>query len=95
MQHRTRTFAGHALLLAALAAFGAQAQTTQPKLAATPPEAAAAVFKRLDTNQDGRLSRDEVATLPAVAERFDQLDQNKDGLLSAEEFAAGYVASKP
>ncbi len=95
MQRPTRRLAYATLLAAALAAFGAQAQTTQPGLTATPPEAAAAVFKRLDANQDGRLSRDEVARLPAVAERFHQLDKDKDGLLSPEEFAAGYAASKP
>jgi EF hand len=77
-------------------AFGALAQNpAPPKAAATPPDTAAVVFKRLDANQDGRISRDEAARMPALAERFDQLDKDKDGFLSAEEFASGFETMKP
>jgi hypothetical protein len=49
-----------------------------------------AVFTRLDTNGDGRLSRDEVARLPAIATKFDLLDTDHDGLLSPDEFTVGF-----
>jgi len=57
-------------------------------------------FKKLDTNNDGFLSKEEFlaraekAPDPAKAkarleERFTQLDTNKDGKISLEEFIAG------
>ena len=52
----------------------------------------AAAFARADVNKDGRITRDELATLPNVAARFDVLDRNKDGALSLQEFSAGYAA---
>jgi Ca2+-binding EF-hand superfamily protein len=70
-------------LVVALAAYGAASQA----LAATADEAAA-VFKRTDTNGDGKLSKAEAATLPAIAEKFDSLDKDKDGFLSLGEFSA-------
>lgn len=45
-------------------------------------------FDRLDSNADGRLSREEVAAHPEIAQRFDQLDANKDGFLSRDELAS-------
>ena len=44
-------------------------------------------FDRLDSNADGRLSREEAAAHSAVAQRFEQLDVNKDGFLSRNELA--------
>ncbi|HSI49954.1 MAG TPA: EF-hand domain-containing protein [Ideonella sp.] len=43
------------------------------------------VFGKLDTNGDGMLSHDEVASRPKLAEKFDSLDANKDGQLSPDE----------
>jgi hypothetical protein len=51
-----------------------------------------AAFERADANHDGKLSREESAALPAVAEKFVQLDKDKDGFLSAEEFETGVTA---
>jgi Ca2+-binding EF-hand superfamily protein len=48
-----------------------------------------AAFDRTDANGDGKLSRDEVQRLPAVAERFDEFDTNGDHQLSREEFQRG------
>jgi len=42
----------------------------------------AAVFQRLDKNNDGSLSRDE---WPRAQQAFDRVDANKDGVLSREE----------
>jgi len=92
MRHPIR----YALVTLTACAFGAMAQNaTPPKPAATPAESAASVFKRLDANQDGRISRDEAARMPALAERFDQLDKDKDGTISADEFSAGFDTVKP
>ena len=50
-------------------------------LAADTPAAPAQRSAKLDTNKDGRISRDEAKADPRLAERFDQLDLNKDGYL--------------
>ena len=44
------------------------------------------VFKQLDRNGDGKITRDEFP--PYVARLFDQIDTNSDGAISAEEDAA-------
>jgi len=36
---------------------------------------------KLDTNKDGRISREEAKADPRLAARFDQMDVNKDGYL--------------
>ena len=45
-------------------------------------------FDKLDSNADGRLSREEAVAHPAIAQRFQQLDVNKDGFLSRDELAS-------
>ena len=45
-------------------------------------------FDKLDSNADGRLSREEAAAHSAIAQRFAQLDVNKDGFLSRDELAS-------
>ena len=45
-------------------------------------------FEKLDTNADGRLSRQEAAAYPEIAQRFGQMDANKDGFLSRDELAS-------
>ncbi|MEG0140755.1 MAG: EF-hand domain-containing protein, partial [Comamonas sp.] len=42
-------------------------------------------FKMLDFNQDGKLSRKEVAIIPKLAAAFDETDTNKDGFVTYEE----------
>lgn len=44
-------------------------------------------FDGIDTDKDGRLSRDEIATRSAyMRDNFDRSDANHDGFLSWEEF---------
>lgn len=70
----------------------AQAQTAAPSAQQQASDKAAAdAFKRADNNQDGKLSKEEVARMPAIAAKFDELDKDKDGSLSREEFIAGYT----
>ncbi len=49
---------------------------------------AAGKFRKLDANNDGMLSRDEVAARPGLAKNFDTIDSNKDGKLSPDELRA-------
>ncbi len=83
------------LALSALA-FGVHAQGTmpaKPATAATPAESVSAGFKRADLNGDGKLSREEAARVPALAEKFDAADRNKDGQLDLDEVAAALQAA--
>jgi EF hand len=61
---------------------------------AAPAADAAAAFKRADANGDGKLSKAEATSLPAIASRFDELDADKDTFLSMAEFSAGLAAPK-
>ncbi len=54
-----------------------------PEMSAKATEA----FARADKNADGKLSKEEAAVMPAVAEGFDKADVDKDGFLSKAEFA--------
>jgi len=46
-----------------------------------------AQFAKLDSNNDGKLARTEIATGHPLAAHFGMLDTNKDGSLSKAEFA--------
>ncbi len=43
-------------------------------------------FVRSDKNGDGKLSKEEADSLPAIAQRFDQIDTDKDGSISQAEY---------
>ena len=93
----TRFLLGFAPVLLAAAALGAYAETkaptTEQPVAAKDKAVIEAAFARADANNDGKLTREESAKLPAVGSKFDELDANKDGVLSLDEFAAAYTAS--
>lgn len=67
------------------AAPAAPATSAAPAMPASDADATAA-FTKADKNADGKLSRDEAASLPAIAANFDKADSNKDGALSGAEF---------
>jgi Ca2+-binding EF-hand superfamily protein len=64
----------------------AEAQKAPPQQDTSPQ----ALFARIDTNSDGKVSKDEAARMPGVATRWEELDKNKDGALSREEFVTGF-----
>ena len=68
------------------AASAAMAQNMPARSAAPSDAEIGASFKQADKNGDGKLSREEAAALPALAENFTKADANADGSLSAEEF---------
>jgi hypothetical protein len=59
---------------------------TKLRLAAM--DTSAAAFRKLDTDNDGRISALEAAENPRVAAAFTMADKDKDGYLSREEFEA-------
>ena len=50
---------------------------------------------RLDTDGDGRISRDEVTKMPKFAEKFAQIDGNHDGYLVRSEVNAYHERMRP
>lgn len=49
-----------------------------------------AIYAHIDTDADGRISRDEAARFPRLARHFDQIDANKDGHLTKDELRAAH-----
>ena len=74
-----------ALAVALLPEVAAAQQKSTPQ--DTSPQA---LFARIDTNSDGKVSKEEATRLPSVATRWEELDKNHDGWLSREEFIAGF-----
>jgi Ca2+-binding EF-hand superfamily protein len=98
-----------ALRLWAVAAFGVAALifvSTGPVDAAAKKNSLEDQFKKLDTNGDGKLSKDEFAKMGKGAKAnagnnkktdklFQKLDTNNDGFLSLDEFKKiGYAKKK-
>ena len=46
---------------------------------------------KLDTDKDGRISRDEAKAAPRLAEHFDAIDTNGDGFLTPDEMKAAHA----
>lgn len=73
------------------------AQTTETdsgtRLRLAAMDTSSAAFRKLDVDNDGRISALEAAENPRVAAAFTLADKDKDGYLSKEEFAAMHSAS--
>jgi Ca2+-binding EF-hand superfamily protein len=59
---------------------------TQP--AQQPAQQQGATFESLDTNSDGRISKDEAAVNSSVTEQFSRYDKNGNGFIEREEVSA-------
>jgi hypothetical protein len=60
---------------------------------ATPPPAppdVGAIFDKLDTNHDGKLTREEAQAHPTVLAHFDEADADHDGVVTKEEFLVAF-----
>ena len=65
--------------------------TPAPNGGAVPPnrwtrENLTQAFKRVDTDRDGQLSRQEASLFAGLSSHFDRVDTNKDGSISSAEF---------
>ncbi len=89
----TRKFNAMSVAIISTAAMyvgAAQAQMTAPS--SKPPTASPdtarylEAFERSDKNADGKLSKEEAESLPAIAQRFEQIDTDKDGFISKAEY---------
>lgn len=73
----------------------AQVEANAPAATTAPAPAAAAPAKMswsdVDLDKDGKLTKSEAATVPALGQVFDQADGNADGTLTTDEYKA-YVA---
>jgi hypothetical protein len=68
---------------------------TQPPAAQAAPHTSssvdvAAVFDKLNTTHDGKLTREQAQAHPTVAANFDNVDSNRDGVISKDEFLAAF-----
>ena len=70
---------------------GAAASATGGTASASASSGAEQMFKDLDKNKDGFISREEAKGSPHEKD-FDKLDKNGDGKLSREEHAAAHTA---
>lgn len=84
------------LLLGALPVAALAANPAEQSSGASPAQSAAAapdqvppMFKQLDSNHDGYITKAEAARSADVTARFDQLDANHDGKISLAEYSNG------
>ncbi len=76
-----------AFVIASLTVLLAQG-VAMAKPAAHAKGAAAPSIETLDTDKDGKLSKDEVKADAALSAKFDELDANKDSFVDKDEFKA-------
>lgn len=102
-----RSFTGLALVLACSAPLQAQPLAPGPQAEPVAPKAVAAgarpkysradidmAFGFMDSNKDGKVSRQEGAGFRKVAKHFDAADTNKDQSLSRAEFESALNSGK-
>lgn len=69
----------------------ADQQAAPPDAAAAPAQGKAKTWADVDADKDGKISKTESASEPAVGQIFDQADADKDGSLTTDEYKA-YIA---
>lgn len=80
-------------MMAATVLVAAEAQTQDAQATDAPANIrysasdAVRAFGLIDTNLDGKMSREEASGFRNIAKHFDAADSNRDGNLSIEEFA--------
>jgi hypothetical protein len=65
-----------------------------PASAPGAPRGEGEFFKRLDTNHDGVISKDEAAGAERIAKSFDTLDADHDGMITQDEMRAAAEARR-
>ena len=75
------------LLLVTALSFSASFAHAAEAPAAGTMEAAPATFSEIDSDKDGKISRQEASSFSAVELEFDRADANKDDALDIQEFA--------
>jgi len=88
--------AGVAALLPLSGAF-AQSPTPPAEEPSQPAQQQGATFESLDTNSDGRISKQEASVNASVTEQFSRYDKNGNGFIEKEEVSASNTtpAEKP
>ena len=59
---------------------------------ATQPAQQGATFESLDTNSDGRISKEEASVNASVSQQFSKYDKNGNGYIEKEEVSASNTA---
>jgi len=74
---------------------GAIAQSPPPDQGAqpSPPAQQGATFESLDTNSDGKISKEEAAANANVSQQFSKYDQNGDGFIERSEVTSANSAA--
>ena len=80
-----------AALLPIAGAFAQSAAPPQPD-PATQPAQQGATFESLDTNSDGRISKEEASVNASVSQQFSKYDKNGNGYIEKEEVSASNTA---
>jgi Ca2+-binding EF-hand superfamily protein len=81
-------------LLAANPPSVADAAATTADVRTDRPRGGGEWFKRLDTNQDGVITKDEAANAKRIASNFDELDADHDGMITQDEMRAATEARR-
>ena len=70
----------------------APSRTAAATPSATPVDMGSIRFQRLDTNHDGKLSREEASRSSFLSKHFDEIDTNHDGFITPDEKRAAWKA---
>jgi Ca2+-binding EF-hand superfamily protein len=75
----------HSLITSAVIALSLTATTARAAADSNVDTLVDKIFKRVDADKDGRISRAETSARKRLAEHFDRIDADRDGFLSRDE----------